>query len=207
MNFPTEGFLPHGQCLLWDSALLWLHVISDATITFSYVAISLALLYLVTKRKDLTLPWVFSLFGAFIFLCGTTHLLGIWILWDPVYWTEGIVKLATAAVSLVTAILLIPLMPKVLAMPTPTQLEGANRALREEIQLHKETAKTLDHHSIQLKASNAELVRFNRVAVGRELKMIELKNQINQLCVEMGRPLAYDLTRVEQDGQEIPTPL
>jgi hypothetical protein len=207
MNFSTESFLPHGQCLLWDSGLLWLHVGSDATITLSYVAISIALVYLVSKRNDLAFPWVFGMFGAFIFLCGTTHLLAIWILWDPVYWTEGMVKLVTAAVSLVTAGLLIPLMPKVLAMPTPSQLEGANRALREEIVQHKETAAALDHHSAQLKASHAELVRFNRVAVGRELKMIELKSQINQLCVEMGRPLEFDLTRIEQNGQEISTPL
>jgi PAS domain S-box-containing protein len=39
-----------------------------------------------------------------------------------------------------------------------------------------------------LESANAELERFNRVAVGRELRMIELKKMINQLCAEVGQP-------------------
>lgn len=203
MTFSAENFLPHGQCLLWDSGLLWLHVISDATITFSYLCISIALIYLVKKRTDLAFPWIFSLFGSFIFLCGATHAFSIWILWSPVYWLEGEVKLITAAVSLATTVLLIPLIPKALALPTPKQLELANEALRNEIGQHKATAKDLEHHSVQLKESHAELLHFNRLAVGREQRMIELKRQVNQLCLGAGKSLAYDLSRIEEDGQEI----
>jgi len=206
MNFSAESFLPHGQCLLWDSGLLWLHVVSDALITFSYLCISVALIYLVQKRKDLAFPWIFSLFGSFIFLCGVTHAFGIWILWAPVYWIEGEVKLLTAVVSLATTVLLVPLIPKALALPTPAQLELANRALRDVIGQHRETNVILQHHSEELKASHAELLHFNRLAVGRERRMIELKRQVNQLCVEAGKSLVYDLTRIEQDGQEITAP-
>lgn len=39
-----------------------------------------------------------------------------------------------------------------------------------------------------LETVNSELERFNRVAVGRELRMIELKKMINQLCAEIGQP-------------------
>jgi len=200
MNFSTESFLPHGQCLLWDSGLLWMHVISDATIALSYFAISGLLIYLVGKRKDLSFPWVFSLFGSFILLCGATHVVGVVILWNPVYWVAGAVKLLTAAVSLVTAVLLVPLMPKLLVLPTPTQLKVANQLLREEIERHAGTDKIFQQQSKQMKESHAELIQFNRVAVGRELRMIELKNQINQLCLELGKPLAYDLTQVGQEG-------
>jgi hypothetical protein len=206
MNFSAESFMPHGQCLLWDSGLLWLHVVSDGLITFSYLCISVALIYLVQKRKDLAFPWIFSLFGSFIFLCGVTHAFGIWILWVPVYWIEGEVKLLTAVVSLATTVLLIPLIPKALALPTPAQLELANRALREEIGQHRETTVILQHHSEELKASHAELLHFNRLAIGREQRMIELKRQINQLCVEAGKSLVYDLTRVEQGDPEITAP-
>lgn len=206
MNFSAESFLPHGQCLLWDSSLLWLHVISDALITFSYLCISAALIYLVQKRKDLAFPWIFGLFGSFIFLCGVTHAFSIWILWVPVYWMEGEVKLLTAVVSLATMVLLIPLIPKALVLPTPAQLELANLALRDEITLHRATTKTLEHHSAELEASHAELLHFNLLAVGRELRMIDLKKQVNQLCMEAGKSLAYDMTRVEQDGKDIATP-
>jgi two-component system, chemotaxis family, CheB/CheR fusion protein len=58
---------------------------------------------------------------------------------------------------------------------------------------------------VQLKASHAELHHFNRLAVGRELRMVDLKKQVNQLCLEAGESLVYDLTRIEQDGQETAT--
>lgn len=41
---------------------------------------------------------------------------------------------------------------------------------------------------------NTELGRFNRVAVGRELKMIELKREINELCRQLGKEPAYNLS-------------
>jgi PAS domain-containing protein len=43
----------------------------------------------------------------------------------------------------------------------------------------------------ELKSINEELGRFNRAAVGRELRMIELKKEINLLCAELGRPPRY----------------
>ena len=42
-----------------------------------------------------------------------------------------------------------------------------------------------------------ELERFNRLAVGRELRMIELKREVNQLCERLGEKQPYDLSFVE----------
>jgi DNA-binding response OmpR family regulator len=53
----------------------------------------------------------------------------------------------------------------------------------------------------QLRAHADELGRFNRAAVDRELRMIELKTQINELCRELGRPERYPALRdSEPDG-------
>ncbi|MEW6324980.1 MAG: PAS domain S-box protein [Nitrospirota bacterium] len=131
--FLSDTFLPHGQCLLWQPALLWLHAVSDTLITLAYYSIPMTLGYFVYKRRDVAFPWMFLLFGVFIFLCGTTHLVGVWTLWRPVYWLDGIVKLTTAGVSVATAILLVPLIPKAVALPSPAQLAAANRELRREI--------------------------------------------------------------------------
>ena len=38
-----------------------------------------------------------------------------------------------------------------------------------------------------------ELERLNRVTVGRELRMIELKKEINELCRQTGQPVRYPL--------------
>ena len=42
-----------------------------------------------------------------------------------------------------------------------------------------------------LRRSNEELTRFNRVAVGRELRMIELKKEVNELRAKVGEPPRY----------------
>ena len=45
----------------------------------------------------------------------------------------------------------------------------------------------------QLRAANEELTRFNTVMVGRELRMIELKKEVNELCNKAGQPPQYSL--------------
>jgi DNA-binding response OmpR family regulator len=45
----------------------------------------------------------------------------------------------------------------------------------------------------ELVARNAELERFDKVTVGRELRMIELKKEINELCAQLGQPRRYRL--------------
>lgn len=129
----SNEFLPHGYCLVWQPELVLLHIISDGLITLSYYSIPIALAYFVATRKDLAYDWVFKLFGAFIFACGTTHLISIVTLWEPAYWIEGGIKAATAGVSLVTAILLWPLIPKALALPSPTDLNKTNQELERQI--------------------------------------------------------------------------
>jgi hypothetical protein len=44
-----------------------------------------------------------------------------------------------------------------------------------------------------LRESNEELNRVNRTMVGREVRMIELKKQVNELCAQAGHPLRYPL--------------
>ncbi|HLF96370.1 MAG TPA: PAS domain S-box protein [Methylococcaceae bacterium] len=125
-------FLPHGYCFAWSTVLLWVHVIADSATALSYYSIPFALLYFVRRRRDLPYRRMFVLFSLFILGCGTTHALGVWTIWHPDYWAEGLVKATTAAVSLSTAVLIWPLLPRALAMPSRTELETANRRLAEE---------------------------------------------------------------------------
>ena len=83
------------------------------------------------------------MFGAFIFACGTTHVLGIWTLWRPVYWLDGSVKAITAGLSLTTAVMLWPLIPKALSLPSPTQLKELNNDLKIQIAERNEAVEKL----------------------------------------------------------------
>jgi signal transduction histidine kinase/CheY-like chemotaxis protein len=128
----SSTFSPHGICLLWEPELIWLHVISDAIIAASYFSIPFALAILVSKRRDIQFGWMAWPFAAFILACGLTHVFSIYTLWVPIYGLEGLVKALTAIASIVTAVLLWPLIPRILAIPTEAQLREAHVALAEE---------------------------------------------------------------------------
>lgn len=127
-----SNFMPHGHCYLWKPDILWLNVLSDGVIALAYFSIPVTLLYFVSKKRTVPFMWVFVLFGAFIFACGMTHVMGIMTVWDPVYRFEGVVKFITAALSIGTAIFLIPIIPKALSLRSPRELEEANTALEKE---------------------------------------------------------------------------
>jgi PAS domain S-box-containing protein len=102
-------------------------------IAVSYYFIPVALIYFVHKRRDLPFHRVFVMFGAFILGCGTTHLMEVWTVWHATYLIAGIVKAMTAGVSIVTAVLLIPLIPQAVALPSPSRLQEINEQLEREI--------------------------------------------------------------------------
>ncbi|WP_392482412.1 ATP-binding protein [Nostoc sp. C110] len=142
-SFQSNGFIPHGHCYLWQSGLVWLHIISDATIALAYYSIPFLLIYFIYKRKDVPFNGVFLLFGAFIIACGTGHLMDIWTLWYPDYWIAGGLKALTAIISIYTAFALFYLMPQALTLPSPAQLEAINQVLSTEIVERKRIEKEL----------------------------------------------------------------
>jgi PAS domain S-box-containing protein len=147
----TAGrFIPHGHCYLWKPGLVWLHVVSDSLIALAYYSIPLMLVYFVRKRRDVPFDWIFWMFGIFIVACGTTHLLEVWTLWHPTYWLSGFAKAITALASLATAGLLVPLIPKALALPSPAQLEATNKALSHEIAQRQKAEEALKRANEQL---------------------------------------------------------
>ena len=151
--FGTDGMMPHGYCFLWKPSLLWLFVISNAFTALSYFSIPLALGFFAYKRKDVNFKWIFPLFSAFIFACGITHVLSVVTIWNPVYGLAAIAEALTAMVSVATAVLLWPLIPEALRIPSPSSLLSANNKLQDEILYHKET-------KAQLSRLNTELDRL-----------------------------------------------
>jgi PAS domain S-box-containing protein len=57
----------------------------------------------------------------------------------------------------------------------------------------KREEERIRRHADSLRAKNEELERVNRVMVGRELRMIELKKEVNELCVRAGLQPPYQI--------------
>lgn len=134
--------MPHEYCYVQDGKLIWLHVVSDLLIGVAYVSISLTLGYLVYRAsKDIPFHWVFLAFGLFIVSCGFTHFMEIWVVWQPVYWLSGYVKVVTATASVATAVALFPLVPKIFLLIGEARKSEARR--------------------VQIEQLNKELERFN----------------------------------------------
>jgi hypothetical protein len=67
-------------------------------------------------------------------------------------------------------------------------LEQANRQLAPDLTARQQAEETLRQQTEELRARNDELTRFNRLVVGREVRMIELKQEVNELCRRLGEP-------------------
>lgn len=110
----ASGFHPLAEAHPESPWLLSLHMMSDALIGLSYVAISMTLVYLVYgARRMLPFHWVFLLFGLFIVACGGTHLMHVARFWTPAFWASAGVQGITVVASVGTAFVLPSLIPKV----------------------------------------------------------------------------------------------
>jgi PAS domain S-box-containing protein len=178
--FGSGDFQPHGFCYLWNARLVWLHAVSDLLIALAYLTIPLTLLWFIRKRRDLPFNWIFVCFGVFIVACGSTHVMEIWNLWHANYWLAGVIKAVTAAASIVTALLLIRLVPEALDLPSPQQWLFANAALQKEVQdrrelelnlrisesMYREHAELLEltHDAIFVRSLEKKILYWNRAA-------------------------------------------
>jgi len=151
--FLSGDFQPHGFCYRWNSGLVWLNVLSDALIALAYFTIPLTLLWFIRKRRALPFGWMFALFAVFIVACGTTHVMEVWNLWHAQYWLAGIIKVITALASVLTAVLLVQLVPKALVLPSRDDLKEVNQHLVDRT---KELART----NAELASANKALQQF-----------------------------------------------
>ncbi|RVT91160.1 ATP-binding protein [Sphingomonas crocodyli] len=162
------SYAPHGYCLLWQPWLVWTHTISDALIAGAYFSIPLALIAFVRRRRDIAFGGIFWLFALFITACGATHVMNIWNLWHGDYAAEAIVKAVTALASVSTAIILWPLLPRAIALPSPSRLAEANTQLSARIRERDAALEALHAEIEEREKAEAALLQSRKMeAVGQ----------------------------------------
>lgn len=202
-NLP-ELTMPHGHCYLWYEPLLWLHVLGDGITALAYTIIPLTLIYIVHKRKDIEYDWMFMLFGAFIVLCGITHIAAIVAVWQPIYWTQGILKGLMAIVSIATAWLLIKIVPLILKIPAPATLKKEIDEHKRSKQILELQKSELEHQHEELKRVNEELDNCNMIVSNYvEQAGFEIKVPINTVLSDVERALQYIRSDHLDDAKDI----
>lgn len=180
--FETNDFPARWHCGDWSAGHGWLHIASDIAIFLAYAAIPLTIAVFVVRRRDVPFPRIFWLFAAFIFSCGSVHLVEAGIFWHPVYRVAGVMKLGTAVVSWATVIALFRAMPVAMSLPglkkmnddlaeANRKMEEANRRLKDEVAERTAAERRLRENQAELeraldalKAKNTELADFTYMA-------------------------------------------
>lgn len=131
----TSDFPRRWDCGQWESFHGWLHIISDFAVFAAYTTIPIVILIFAWRRnrinKKIAFPGLFWLFCAFIFACGTVHLIEAAIFFTPIYRVSAVFKFLTAVVSWATVVALVRVLPTALTLPT---LSSLNQQLEEETQ-------------------------------------------------------------------------
>jgi P-type Cu+ transporter len=177
--------------------LMMVMTISNSLTAVSYFSIPVVLVVVVNKRKDIPFSWVYILFGAFILACGSTHIMHIVGLWTPVDNLQAVVDVLCAVISVATAILLWPLLPHLLAFPSPEQLRVVNRELQREKQAleraQDELQKAYAGVEERVKERTADLGLANESLQVEVKERIQAEEKIREKTEELDRIFSLSL--------------
>uniref|UniRef100_A0A1J3EWK7 Ethylene receptor n=1 Tax=Noccaea caerulescens TaxID=107243 RepID=A0A1J3EWK7_NOCCA len=165
-----------------DELLMKYQYISDFFIAVAYFSIPLELIYFVKKSAVFPYRWVLVQFGAFIVLCGATHLINLWTFTThsrTVALVMTTAKVLTAVVSCATALMLVHIIPDLLSVKT-RELFLKNKAaeLDREMGLIRTQEETGRHvrmltHEIRSTLDRHTILKTTLVELGRTLALEE----------------------------------
>ncbi|XP_024387114.1 ethylene receptor 1 isoform X1 [Physcomitrium patens] len=137
--------LAHPMIPQYMQMIYW-QLISDVLIALAYFSIPVELLYFIYKAQVFPYKWVVAEFGAFIVLCGLTHLINVWTFEASAAdatQTMTFFKVATAFVSCATAVTLSWVIPEVLGVKKhELYLVGKTAELDKEVGVMKKKEET-----------------------------------------------------------------
>jgi len=139
----SEGYAPLGMCFKWDATLLVLTVVGNLLAALAMIIIPVALLAFLRRGEQYkSFHWVF------------------WNVYHPAFALEAGLDFFSGVAFLSTAILMWPMMPKILALPRPEQMDKAYDELKAEM-IRRESAEYRNRQLASIvESSNDAIVSF-----------------------------------------------
>ncbi|KAJ8532267.1 hypothetical protein K7X08_012190 [Anisodus acutangulus] len=197
-----------------DELLMRYQYISYVFIAIAYFSIPIELVYFVQKSTVFPYRWVLVQFGAFIVLCGATHLINLWTSTAHTR-TVAIVmttaKVFTAVVSCTTALMLVHIIPDLLSVKTRERfLKNKAAELDREmglIRTQEETGRYVRMltHEIRSTLDRHTILRTTLVELGRALALESALWMPTQTGLEL--QLSYTLHHQNPVGFTVPIQL
>ncbi|MCW1883564.1 HAMP domain-containing histidine kinase [Luteolibacter flavescens] len=173
--FDTSDFPARWNCGHWSPVHGWFHIIADLAIAAAYSVIPVALAgYWLLKRGELVFPRLFWLFAAFIFSCGSTHVIEAIIFYHPIYRFSALMKVVTAVASWSTVIALLRIAPQAIQLPG---LQRANANLEEQLQKTRLAESALERSNRDLEAFTGMVTHDLRNPLNSALFTTELARE------------------------------
>jgi hypothetical protein len=152
--FDTSGFAPRWACGEWGSLGL-VKITAHFVVAAACVAIPVVLLVAARSRANLPFRREAVLFAVFLSCCGVSHAVSAAVFWTPVYRLLALWEVAAAATSVVVLVYLVPVIPRLIAMRPPQELEA-------EIDARRLVELALSQKILELEQTERELRHSNR---------------------------------------------
>lgn len=187
-----------------DRSIIGWISLADVLIAVAYFIIPAELAYFwwQVRRRNVMFKGVLLLFVMFIVLCGFTHLTMAYFFYHQIWVAQVLIKVATALVSLATAVVLYDIIPRLLSLPIQisdleTNLEQrliVENDLRSDIVGQTLLRKII--HDLRGQLDKRSLVTATANAVTRDLKANSVSIFINRSLV-FSHPRSLDTREID----------
>ncbi len=205
----ASGFVPRAVCGSWTRGEVLLNNAADLAVALAYLAIPFILLSLQRRRPDFPFSWVLAVFGLFIITCGATHVFEIILFYHPIYRAAGLVKVITAIASWAAVGALVKILPALVVLRSPQELEAMNAELAAEIERRRKAEEQQEvlirelHHRVKnnLQTVSSLLQLQEASSSSKEEVLRESSGRIRALAaVHESLYLSDDLSKVSMES-------
>lgn len=197
LNLPrTLGRSAEAACLLLIILLVskgvfggWWHFAGIQPIAYALTPF----LLMVAFRSGATIALLGMILVSVLAILGTVNGMGPFSTSS----TNDKLLLLQAFIGVISVTLLILSASLVERSQSNRELKEANESLETRV---AERTRDLEAKAAELNAKNSELEAFMQAAVGREMRIIELKGHVNGLLADQGKPPEFEMGTLRNDG-------